>query len=131
MSLETNNQARFDPLTHVMTVCQSRYTSFPIFHLWIIKPHSAKKLPPAVLISHLCFSAEGMEAEQKRDKNKQIFWYPAQKKQHPGPDGSNASGSYGRLRGPISSLSVFNSVQPSQQSCHVWHSFTKIDPSSG
>jgi len=47
----------------------------------------------------------------KKEKNKCCFWYPAQKRTQPGPDGSNASGWYGRLRGPILLLSVINSDQ--------------------
>jgi len=30
-----------------------------------------------------------------REKNKKIIWYPAQKRNQPGPDGSNISGWYG------------------------------------
>ena len=37
---------------------------------------------------------------------------------------------YKRLRRPISSLSVFNSVQLQQQSFHVWHFLDKVDSSS-
>jgi len=51
-----------------------------------------------------------MGAEQKGEKQKD-FLVPSPKKTQPGPDGSNAPGWYGRLRGPISPLSVFNSVQ--------------------
>ena len=37
--------------------------------------------------------------------------YPTQNETRPGPDGPNASGWYGRLRGPISPFSLFNSDQ--------------------
>jgi len=50
-------------------------------------------------------TGEGMEAEQKRKKTKRFF-VPSQKKTQPRPDGSNASGSYWRVRGLILSLSV-------------------------
>jgi len=46
----------------------------------------------------------------KKTKIKKIFWYQAQEKTEPGPDGPNALGWYGRLRGPISPLSLINSV---------------------
>jgi len=65
---------------------------------------------------------------ETKEIDRKIFRYP--KKIQPMPDGSNASGWYGWLRGLISLLSVFNSVQLSQQSFHVWHFLTRIDPSS-
>ena len=54
---------------------------------------------------------EGIESEPKRRKTKIFFGTPPQKKNHPGPDGPKALGWCGRLRGPISSLSVINSDQ--------------------
>jgi len=75
---------------------------------------------------------DGAKNEGKKD-----FFVPAQpaKKKHrknkqPGPDGSNAASWYGRFRGPISPLLVFNSVQLKLQSFPVWHFLTKIAPSS-
>ena len=47
----------------------------------------------------------------KKEKNKKIFGYLAQQKTQPGPDGPKASGWYGRLRGPISPLSLIHSDQ--------------------
>jgi len=67
----------------VVTVCQSGFPSFPIFHLLIVKPQTAKSLTTGVLIYFLCLSAEGMEPEKKEEKYKQIFWYPTQKQHHP------------------------------------------------
>jgi len=44
-------------------------------------------------------------------KKKEIFFFGTQpKKKHPGPDGPNASGWYGRLREPISPLYIDNQV---------------------
>ena len=61
----------------------------------------------------------------KRAKNKKIFLYPTKKNNQPGPD--IRLWLVQRLRGPISSLSVFNSVQQLQQSFHMWHYLTKIN----
>jgi len=59
----------------------------------------------------------------KKQPNKKPLWYPAHEKTQPKLDASNASGWYGRLRGPISPLSVINSDQLSQQSFEVLHFF--------
>jgi len=65
--------------------------------------------------------------EQKREKIKRFFGTDPKKTQ-PGQDGSNVSGRYGRLCGPILPVLVINSDQLWQQSFHVWHFLTKIDP---
>ena len=56
---------------------------------------------------------------------------PAQKKKQHSPHFPNASNSYGRLRGPISSLSLLNSDQLSQQYFRVALSLENFAPSSG
>jgi len=68
----------------------------------------------------------------EKGKKQNDFLVPSPKKTHPGPDGQNASGWYGRLRHerPISPLSVMiNSDQPWQQSFDVtvWHFLDEID----
>ena len=70
----------------------------------------------------------GMWWRQSKKGKKKIFWYPAQKKTQPWSDCSNASCWYGRLRGPILSLSVFriNSFQIWSQSFPLWNFFIKI-----
>jgi len=69
-----------------------------------------------------------MEAKQKRKRTKKLLLSP--KENQPGPDGLYASGWYGRLREPISPLSLINSDQLQQQSFHEWHFLEKIAPSS-
>ena len=74
---------------------------------------------------------DGAKNEEKKD-----FLVPAQpekkhrKKEQPWPNGSNAASWYGRFCGPISPLSVFNSVQLKLQYFPVWNFLTKIAPSS-
>jgi len=73
---------------------------------------------------------EGIEAEQKGKKQKD-FLVPSPKKKQPGPDGPNALGWCGRLRGPILPLSLIDSDKLEQQSFHVRHSLEIFAPSSG
>ena len=49
----------------------------------------------------------------------------------PGLDGPNASGWYGRIRGPILTLSVIICDQFWQESFHVWYFHDKVSPSPG
>ena len=63
----------------------------------------------------------GNGSEAKNGKNKMIF--------RPGPNGPNASGWYGRLRGPILTLSVTNCDQLWKQCFHTCHFLDKIAPS--
>jgi len=96
--------------------------------IWIITK-SKKKVQ--ILMFHITYPRRrGFRLSQKR-KKQEDFLVPSPTKKQPGPEFSNASGWYGRLRGPIPSLLVFNSVQLSQQSFHAWHFLTKIDSSSG
>jgi len=58
---------------------------------------------------------EGMEAGKKR-KTEKVFLVPTPR---PGPDGTNTSDWYGRLRVQKLTLSVFNHVKSPTQSFHL------------
>jgi len=47
--------------------------------------------PSGILIIWSLGLREGMEAEKKKENKRIFFWYPAQNRTQPEPDGPNAS----------------------------------------